>query len=143
MSEDSEQVITEQTDSVQTLSHRRILILMAFAAGLGSIAGFIFGGRSFGIGVLIGGALSLVNYYWLKRSLKQVFDSAMAGDKPQFLAGRYILRYVTFAAVLTVVYLTKAVPVVAVLLGLASFALAIIFEAFIRLFKSFSNTKGI
>ena len=143
MSEDSEQVITEQTDSVQTLSHRRILILMAFAAGLGSIAGFIFGGRSFGIGVLIGGALSLVNYYWLKRSLKTVFDSATAGDKPHFLAGRYILRYAVFGIVLTFVYLSKAVPVAAVLLGLASFALAIIFEAFIRLFKSFSNKQGI
>ena len=143
MSEDSEQTTEEQESTVQTLSHRRILTLMAFAALLTSIAGFIFGGIDFGIGVLIGGALSLVNYYWLKRSLKQVFDSAIAGEKPQFLAGRYILRYVTFGAVLTVVYLTKAVPVVAVLLGLASFALAIIFEAFIRLFKSFSNKQGI
>ena len=143
MSEDSEQIAEEQQSTVQTLSHRRILILMAFAAGLGSIAGFIFGGTSFGIGVLIGGALSLVNYYWLKRSLKTVFDAAVAGEKSQFLAGRYFLRYVTFAAILTVIYLTKAVPVAAVLLGLASFALAIIFEAFIRLFKSFSKTEGI
>lgn len=143
MSEDSEQTIEEQESTVQTLSHRRILTLMAFAALFGSIAGFIFVSASFGIGVLIGGALSLVNYYWLKRSLKTVFDSAVAGEKPQFLAGRYFLRYLVFGAILTVVYLTKAVPVVAVLLGLASFAIAIIFEAFIRLFNSFSNKKGI
>ena len=143
MSEDSEQVTVEQTETVQTLSHRRILTLMAFAALLASIAGFIFGGVGFGIGVLIGGALSLVNYYWLKRSLKTVFDSAVAGEKPHFLAGRYFLRYLVFGAVLAIVYLTKAVPVAAVLLGLASFALAIIFEAFIRLFNSFSNKKGI
>lgn len=143
MSEDSEQIIEEQPGAVQTLSHKRMLILMAFAALLGSVAGFIFSGLSFGIGVLIGGALSLVNYYWLKRSLKTVFDNAVAGEKPQFLAGRYFLRYLAFGAVLTVVYLTKSVPMVAVLLGLASFALAIIFEAFIRLFNSFSNKKGI
>ena len=143
MSEDSEQVTVEQSETVQTLSHKRILTLMAFAALLVSIAGFIYGGGRFGVGVLIGGALSLGNYYWLKRSLKTVFESAIAGEKTPFLAGRYILRYVTFGAVLTIVYLTKVVPVVAVLLGLSSFALAIIFEAFIRLFKSFSNTKGI
>jgi hypothetical protein len=143
MSEDSEQIPAEQQSTVQTLSHRRILTLMALAALLGSIGGFVFVGLSFGIGVLIGGILSLVNYYWLKRSLKTVFDMAVAGEKPQFLAGKYFLRYLTFGAVLTIVYLTKAVPVVAVLLGLASFALAIIFEAFIRLFNSFSNKKGI
>ncbi len=141
MSEDSEQIIEEQQSTVQTLSHKRILTLMALAALLGAIAGFIFGGLSFGIGVLIGGSLSLVNYYWLKRSLKIVFDKAIAGEETQFLAGKYILRYMAFGAVLTVVYLTKTVPIVAVLLGLASFALAIIFEAIIRLFNSFSNKK--
>jgi hypothetical protein len=142
MSEDSEQLPEEQQSTVQTLSHKRILTLMATAALLGSIAGFIFVGRSFGIGVLIGGALSLVNYYWLKRSLKTVFDKALEDEKPHFLAGRYFLRYLVFGTILTIVYLTEAVPVVAVLLGLASFALAIIFEAFIRLFSSFSNKKG-
>ncbi|HVE58112.1 MAG TPA: ATP synthase subunit I [Pyrinomonadaceae bacterium] len=141
MSEDSEQIPEEQPATVQTLSHRRILTLMALAALLGSIAGFIFDGLNFGIGVLIGGALSLVNYYWLKRSLKVVFDKAIAGEQPQFLAGKYFLRYLTFGMVLAIVYLTKAVPIIAVLLGLASFALAIIFEAIIRLFNSFSNKK--
>jgi len=141
MSEDSEQITEEQQSTVQTLSHKRILTLMALAALLGAVAGFIFGGSSFGIGVLIGGSLSLVNYYWLKRSLKVVFDKAIAGEETQFLAGKYILRYMAFGAVLTVVYLTKTVPIVAVLLGLASFALAIIFEAIIRLFNSFSNKK--
>ena len=141
MSEDSEQLIEEQPQAVQTLSHKRILTLMALAALLGAIAGFIFDGLSFGIGVLIGGALSLVNYYWLKRSLKLVFDKAIAGEPPQFLAGKYFLRYLTFAVVLAIVYLTKTVPIIAVLLGLASFALAIIFEAIIRLFSSFSNRK--
>jgi len=143
MSEDFEQITEEQPEAVQTLSHRRILILMAFAGLLGSIAGFIFGGQSFGIGVLIGGALSLVNYYWLKRSLKTVFEAAVEDGQPQFLAGKYILRYLVFGTILTIVYLTDAVPVIAVLLGLASFAVAIIFEAIIRLFNSFSNKKGL
>jgi hypothetical protein len=143
MSEDSEQINADAPSTVETLSHKRILLLMAVVALLGTLAGSFFVSVNFGIGVMIGGALSLVNYYWLKRSLKTVFDQALAGDKPQFLGARYFLRYLSFGAVLAIVYLTKTVPVVAVLLGLSSFALAIIFEAVIRLFKSFSNKKEI
>lgn len=139
MSENSEPAIEVQT--VQPLSHKRILILMAVAALSGSVLSSVFISISFGVGVLIGGGLSLVNYYWLKRSLKIIFDKAVEGEPPRFLAGKYFLRYLTFGAILAIVYLTKWVPVVAVLLGLASFALAIIFEAIIRLFNSFSNKK--
>jgi uncharacterized membrane protein HdeD (DUF308 family) len=139
MSEDSEHIIVDEPSTVETLSHGRILFLMALVVLLGTIASLIFVSLNFGIGVLIGGVLSLVNYYWLKRSLKTVFEKAIAGDTNQFLAGKYILRYFVFGLVLALVYLTKTVPVVAVLLGLASFALAIIFEAIIRVFKSFSK----
>jgi uncharacterized membrane protein HdeD (DUF308 family) len=139
MSENSEPVIEEQ--NVQPLSHRRILILMACAAVLGSVLSGIFVSLNFGVGVLIGGALSLINYYWLKRSLKVVIEEAVAGGAPHFLAGRAFIRYLAFGACLAVIYLTHAVPMIAVLLGLASFAVAIIFEAFIRLFNSFSNKK--
>lgn len=149
MSEDSVQITeptesTESTEStVQTLSHRRILTLMALVMIIGSILSFVFVSNVFGIGVFLGGILSLINYYWLKRSLKAVFEKASAGQQPMFMATKYIARYMTFGAVLAIVYLTKTVPVVAVLLGLASFALAIIIEAFIRLFSNFSNTKEI
>ena len=141
MSENSEPVIDEQT--VQPLSHKRILILMVLAAISGSVLSGIYISFNFGLGVLIGGALSVLNYYWLKRSLKTVFDKVAEGEKPQFLGAAYFTRYLTFAGILTVVYLSKAVPIVAVLLGLASFAAAIILEAFIRIFNSFSNKKGI
>ena len=143
MSEDSEQTAEQTVSTVETLSHSRILILMAVVALLGTLLGLIFVSVSFGVGVFLGGGLSLLNYYWLRRSIRTVFDEALAGGKPQFLAVRYFLRYATFAAILAVVYLTKTVPVVAVLLGLASFALAIIFEAILRVFKSFSNKKEI
>jgi hypothetical protein len=143
MSEDSEQILAEQPSTVETLSHRRILLLMAVVGALGAIAGFAFISVSFGVGVFIGGILSLVNYYWIKQSLKSIFDTALSGGKPQFLGLQYFFRYLTLGAILVFFYLTKSVPMVAVLLGLASFALAIIFEAMIRLFSSFSTKKEI
>ncbi len=141
MSGNSEQIIEEQ--NVQPLSHRRIFFLMAFAVLLGSVFSSIFVSLNFAVGILIGGILSLVNYYWLNRSLKSVIEGAIAGGAPHFLAGRAFIRYLAFGAILGIVYLTKAVPMVAVLLGLASFAVAIIFEALIRIFSSFFNKKGI
>src|SRR6185295_7270613 len=136
MSENSEPAIEEQ--NVQPLSHTRIFILMAFAVILGSVLSSIFVSLNFGFGVL-----SLINYYWLKRSLKVVIEGAIAGGTPHFLAGRAFIRYLAFGAILAFIYLTHLVPVEAVLLGLASFAVAIIFEAIIRLFNSFSNKKGL
>ncbi len=141
--------MSELPDSIQTeenmppaLSHRRVLLLMATVAFLGSVAGFAFVSKEFGWGVIIGGALSFANYYWLKVSLKKLFEAALAdGGKPKFLAIRYFARYLTLGAALLIVSLTHVVPVVAVILGLASFALAIVVEGFIRVYTELFNSR--
>ncbi len=136
MSGNSEQEAEVQEETIQPLSHRRIFAVMAALIFVSVALSFIFISANFGFGVLLGGILSLVNYYWLKQSLKRIFDKAVTGVVTKFLATRYFFRYLIFGVVLAIVYLTKTVPVEAVLLGLASFAFAIIIEAFIRLFSS-------
>lgn len=136
MSENS-QPIAEEQQNLEPLAHRRILVVMGCVAVLGSLLGFIFVSWQFGLGVFIGGILSFVNYYWLKFSLKKIFEKAVSGEKPRFLGLRYLFRYIVLGAVLTIVFLTKIIPVVAVIAGLASFALAIVIEGFIRIFSSF------
>lgn len=141
MSDDSETVTTEQS-TAPPMSHRRILWTMAVVAVLGAAASGFFVSWQFGLGVLLGGALSFVNYYWLKVSLKRVFDSAVAnGEKPRFLAVRYFSRYLTLGAVLAIVFLTETIPIIAVILGLASFALAIVVEGLISLFSTFFKSR--
>ena len=130
-------------DTVQPITHRRILWVMAVCVAVGTILSFVLSSWQFGLGFLIGGILSFINYYWLKLSLKKVFDSAEADEKPRISATRYMLRYVVFGGLLVLIYLTKIVPVAAVILGLASFAFAILIEAFIRVFSSFFNKKDI
>ncbi len=130
-------------NTVQPITHRRILSVMAVCVVAGTILSFVFGSWQFGLGFLVGGILSFINYYWLKISLKKVFDSAEADEKPRISATRYMLRYVVFGGLLVLIYLTKTVPVAAVILGLASFAFAILIEAFIRIFSSFFNKKDI
>jgi len=140
MSENSEQT-AEQT--IQTLSHRRILTIMAAVIIVSVLLGFIFISAFFAGGVLIGGILSFVNYYWLKQSLKRIFDRAVIGEQPRFLATKYFLRYIVFGIILAIIYLTKTVSVAAVLLGLGSFAFAIVIEGFIRLFSGLFKKREI
>jgi hypothetical protein len=142
MSEDSEPVIDER--NVQSLSPKRIVILMAASSVLGAFLSFVLISANYGFGVLIGGVLSLVNFYWLGKSLKGVFEKiAREGEKPIFMGASYILRYLIFGLILAFVYLTNFVPIIAVLWGLASFAFALTIEGFIRIFSSFFNNKEI
>jgi len=141
MSDDFESITTEQS-TAPPMSNRRILWTMAMVAIAGGTASVIFISWQFGLGVIFGGFLSFVNYYWLKVSLKKVFDSAVAhGVKPRFLAVRYFSRYLTLGVILAIVFLTKTIPIIAVILGLSSFALAIMVEGFIRLFSTFFKSK--
>jgi len=142
MSETNEPIAVEQ-ENVAPLTHRRILTVMAIVAVLSALLSFVFVSWQFGLGVLLGGILSFINYYWLKLSLKKVFERTAHGERPRFLAVRYISRYLALGAILLIVFLTKTVSVVSVILGMASFAFAIVIEGFIRLLASFFIKKEI
>lgn len=145
MSEVSEPVASEENQSAPQLSHGRILRIMAVVLMIAVAVSLIYARRDFTLGLIIGGILAFVNYYWLKFSLKSLFDRVTAkGEKPRFLAAKYFLRYATLGAVVGVVYFTKIASVVAVLLGLSIIALAVVVEGFIRIFTSSnkSSSKG-
>ncbi len=138
---EADNIIEIEQPTPTVISHRRILWTMGAVALFVSLAGFIFVSWQFGLGVVLGGILSLINYYWLKISLKKIFDQAAGGLKPRFLAVRYFARYLTLGVILLIIFLTKTVPIVAVILGLASFALAIVVEGLIRLFSTFFKSR--
>ena len=133
MGEDLEPLTTEST--AMPISHRGILIAMAIVIIAAAIAGFVFGGKPFGFGVLFGGVLSFVNYFWLERSTRAIFhQTAMATTA--ILAAKYILRYAAIGLILLLVYKTDAFPVAAVILGLASFAFAVVLQGLKNIFSS-------
>ncbi len=118
------------------LSHRRILALVAIAGALGALAGAALVNPRFGLGVLTGSILALANYFWQRRSMRRIFEKAARGDKPFFPAFAYILRYVVLGVVVWFCYVTDALPVIAVVAGLATFAMAIVIEGLIGIFSS-------
>ena len=133
MSEDLSPLTTDE--STKPISHRGILIVMGAVVALSTIAGFIFGGKAFGFGVIFGGLLSFVNYFWLERSTRAMFVNAEMASTG-LLAAKYILRYVALGAVLLLIYMTGIIPVAAVILGLSAFALAVVIQGLKNIISS-------
>ncbi len=122
-------------EAVMPPTHGRILKIMAILGIVGSIAGAFFVTPAFGVGILLGVGLSFGNYFWLRHSLRKVFAEAAEGDKPRLSVLRYITRYVAIAAVIGLIYITGVLPIVAVILGLCSFAFAVVIDGIIRIFQ--------
>lgn len=141
MSEPADNAEAAPSETI-SISHRRILWTLGAVTIVLAIVGFVLDSWEFGLGVVIGGVLAIVNYYWLKVSLKRVFvQIANGGERPQFLAIRYFGRYLTLGVILLIIFLTKIVPVLAVVLGLASFALAIVVEGLVLIVSSFFKSE--
>ena len=133
MSDDFDPLTTESTATL--ITHRGILIIMSVLVIAGSIIGFVFGGQAFGFGILFGGILSFANYFWLERSTRAIFaENAIATTG--ILAAKYILRYAAIGLILLGVYMIGAFPVAAVILGLASFAFAVVIQGLKNIFSS-------
>jgi len=123
----------ESAENAPPPTHERILWIMAFLGIAGGIAGFVVESFAFGLGIVIGTALAFANYYWLKSSLRSIFDVARTGERPKMLAGKYFLRYIVLGIVVAVIYITGMVPIVALILGLAGFGFAVVIDGMIRL----------
>lgn len=123
------------------LSNKRVLVLMAAITVSGALISHFAVSADFSGGVLVGGAISLLSYFWLSKSLRSMLQRAVRGESTQFQAFKFFLRYVLIGAVLVFVYRSSAFPMIAVLLGLASFAGAIVVEGLVRLVRGIISQK--
>ena len=137
----SEPLTTEDQLPPQ-VSLNRVLVIMTVIVAVGTIAGFVFGPARFGAGVIVGGVMSFANYFWQRSSTRAIFEQAANGEKPMLLGVRYILRYVAIGLVVWAIYATGALPIVAVVLGLAAFAFAVVIEGLIGIFSSFNRQES-
>ena len=133
MGEDFDPLTTENT--VSEISNRGIVTIMLVLVVMGTAGGFAFGSRGVGSGILIGGILAFVNYFWLERSTRALFEQR-AASTTVLLAAKYILRYVVIGTVLLLLFLTDAVPIAAVIAGLSVFAVAVVIQGLKSIFTS-------
>lgn len=92
-------------------------------------------------GLLLGGLLSLLNHQWLRVSLSAIFGAAQSGKRVKINAARYVLRYFVIAAVVALAYTLDLVSIVATLIGLCSFVVAVMLEAFMQIYFAIINRE--
>jgi hypothetical protein len=86
MGENIDPLITDS--GVKPITHRGILGVMAVVVIAGSLIGYALQGTRFSVGILFGGVLAFVNYFWLERSTRAIFDNT-AVSSAGWLAARF------------------------------------------------------
>jgi len=82
-------------------------------------------------GLLIGGALSLLNHHWMRTAISAAFAAASdAQAKPKLRIVRFITRYFIVAAAVFVAHQLDIASLTAMLVGLCSFVVAAMIEGF-------------
>lgn len=121
---------------------QRLFRTMAVAVGLAVIVCAPLAPWRVTTGLLLGGVLSLFNYHWLRSSLADVFSKAESGKRVKLGAMRYVLRYFVIAAIVAAAYMLSLVSIVATLIGLCSFVVAAMVEAFMQIYFALVNREG-
>ena len=134
MGEESTLEESAQSEAV-VISYERILALLGLLVAIASVVTMLLVSTRFGIGVAVGGIFSVLNYYWLKSVFRNMFAGGESEPRPGLMAVKFFLRYVLFAVVLLLIYVTGVLPVIAVLIGLAGFALAVMVEGIMSIFR--------
>jgi len=119
-------------ESFYSGAYTRIVGIMLFLALLGSAAFWVAFGQRWGIGFLIGSAIALLNFHWLKRMVAALADRATRAQGKSSTAGvvvRFLLRYLLIAVAAYAIVRGSSVSVYGLLAGLFLPVAAIFVEA--------------
>ena len=119
----------------------RIFRLMIAIVSLAVIAGAILAPWRVTAGLALGGALSILNYHWLRSSIEAVLSSANE-KRPRLKLWRYIFRYVVVGAIAFAAYGLGVVSLPATIIGLSAFVPALFVEAFRQFYFSIIHREG-
>jgi diacylglycerol kinase len=113
---------------------RRVFRDTCVAASVAVAVSFFIAPWRVTAGLLLGGALSLFNMYWLRSSVSAVFDAAPEGGRPRMRAARYVLRYVVIVAAVVAANALGLVSLTATLAGMCLIVAALLAEGFRQLY---------
>ncbi|MFN2531434.1 MAG: ATP synthase subunit I [Pyrinomonadaceae bacterium] len=120
---------TENTVSGDAALNQRMQLVMVIVTVVASgVAPFAAPWRV-ATGLLLGGALSLLNYRWLHQSTAAVIALNAGGQISRMRLAQYAFRYAVIAGIVVVAAELKLAYLSALIIGLGSFVVAIFFEA--------------
>jgi len=89
----------------------------------------------FSLGVLLGGLISIVNFYWLHQNLRTTFQRLMDGSRTSILL-KYCLRLALTAVLLYLIIAYRVADVLGLLLGLSIVIINIVFTVIMTFHKN-------
>jgi hypothetical protein len=119
----------------------RIFRLMIAIVSLAVVAGAMLAPWRVTAGLALGGALSILNYHWLRSSIESVLSNATE-KRPRLKLWRYIFRYFVVGAVVGAAYGLRIVSLPATIVGLSAFVPALFVEAFRQFYFSIIHREG-
>jgi hypothetical protein len=113
----------------QKLENLNWIILGGFV-----LISLIFFRIPFTLGILLGGLISIINFFWLKRDLRIVF-SALTGRAKAAIMFRYYIRFFVSAVVIYFIITQTIVDVIGLLIGLSIVVINIVLTLLMGLSK--------
>jgi hypothetical protein len=117
------------TDRGADALERRILIVMSVSVIAAVSVSLLLAPWRVTAGLLLGGALSLLNFRWLHTSVAAIIELNARAGTAHARSLRYLLRYFVVGVVLFAAYQLNLVSLPAAIAGLCAFVPALLFEA--------------
>jgi hypothetical protein len=126
---------------MELLSPRALKLANWIVLALLVALGCLWQGQKFGLGVLVGGLVVVLNFHWLHRNLKGLLDGAsqstadQRGTAKAFFAGRQILRFILVLVGLFLLLRQDWLNVFGLVVGLSTTVLTLMLVAVIEVIK--------
>ncbi len=93
--------------------------------GILTVISFFFMPRKFSLGMLLGGFISIVNFHWLVRDLRNAFRS-LSEKSNSAVMFKYYIRFAVTAIALYFIITGDIVDIIGLLIGLSTVVIAIV-----------------
>jgi len=124
---------------VKTTLQKKIELVNWGILGVCFILSLIFLSYNFAFGILLGGLISIINFYWLSRNLVKLFrhlsDKSEPGKLKQYLLFWYYIRLAVTGLVLYFVITQVPVSVIGLVFGLSIVITGIVLTVIIENIK--------
>ncbi len=127
---------------MEILTPRHLKIANWLVLGGLVVAGFIWGGREFALGILVGGLVAVINFHLLHQALKGMLARAAApspeeatGRAKAYFAARQLLRFFALLAVIFLLVSQGWVNIIGLVVGLSTVVLTLILAAIVEVIK--------
>lgn len=133
MSEETKPLL-EETSSVE----KRLWRLMFASLAIEILVSLIWLDWRLTGGIIVGGSLAIINFRLLQNSVRGFFQTLSNA-----FAFKFFLRYIAIGLVVLIFYFLKIVSIFGMLLGISSFVIALMLEAFIQLYFAVTGREEI